>query len=201
MMKSILLVLALSNLCLAQAQNARPSDRDSLSLRHMRKLDAGPQVGLGLGVGKGSMLFVMAGWQLNEEYAIEARLDARSVIPNSDLAWGDSGGWSILVRRQFPRFFSYVFAGPSLEHSIFSSEVLNYGLVTRKYHHYYWNFGIGVGIHWFSLEFETMVPLQRTMYTPPPSGLTGAEVPSGRPINPFVYYVIIKPHLDLFLFH
>ena len=198
-MKSILLFLALSNLCLAQTQEARPSGLDSLSRSH--KLDAGPQIGLGLGVGKGSMFFVMAGWQLNEDYAIEGRLDARSVIQSSDLMWGDSGGWSILVRRQFPKFFSYVFTGPSLEHSIFSSEVLGDGLVTTKYHHYYWDFGIGLGIHWFSLEFETMVPLKSTMYTPPPSGLTGGEVPAGRPINPFVYYVIIKPHLDLFFFH
>ena len=58
-MKSILLLLALSSFGFAQSQKSRPSGQDSLSLPHVHKLDAGPQVGVGLGVGKGSMFFLI----------------------------------------------------------------------------------------------------------------------------------------------
>ncbi|MCL5267750.1 MAG: hypothetical protein M1469_06585 [Bacteroidetes bacterium] len=113
-MKALVFLLFSVSLSFARAPRSPLSAGDSLSRHQDHEVRMVPQVGLGLGVGKGSVLFIMAGWQLNENYAIEGRLDARSVIKNSDREWGDSGGWSILVRRQFPISY-YIIVKPHLD--------------------------------------------------------------------------------------
>ncbi len=198
-MKSILLVLALSNLCLAQAQNARPSDRDSLSLRHMRKLDVGPQLGLGLGAGTGIAFFWMGGWQINNNYAIEGRY-----LATSEPGFTFSEGWSAIIRRQIPDIDCYLFAGPSAEYSWFNT-IMNpanpfVGVVGKYYSSYYLTLGAGWGLHWFSVELDAMVPVQSLMRTPPPPQTPTDNPDAGQSINPFAVYLVLKPHLDLFFF-
>ncbi len=203
-MKSILLVLALLNLCFAQSQKARPPSRDSLSQSLAQKLDAGPQLGFGLGAGNGMIFFLTAGWQFNEDYAIEGRYNATSG-PGSFLFIGGTVGWSLLVRRQLPDIDCYLFAGPSAEYSCFNT-IVNpanpfVDIVKRYYSAYYLTLGGGWGLHWFSVELDAMVPVQSLMRTPPPPQTPTDNPDVGQSINPFAVYLILKPHLDLFFFH
>ena len=199
-MKSILLVLALLNLCFAQSQDARPSVRDSLLRSDVHKLDAGPQVGVGLGGGTGVVFYLMAGWQIDNYYAIEGRYNVTSG-PGFTL----TSGWSAIIRRQLPAIDCYLFAGPAVEYSVFN--VLDpanpYGdFFRREYTAYYLSLGGGWGLHWFSLELDAMVPVQSVMRTPPPPAYRVNEnPPAGKAINPFAVYLVVKPHLDLFFFH
>lgn len=203
-MKSTLLLLVLANFCFAQSQISPSPSQDSLSLSHVHKLDAGPQVGLGLGVGTEITLFGMAGWQFDDNFAIEGRYNATIRFDwNAFLA--GTGGWSLLFRRQLPAIDCYLFAGPAVEYSVFN--VLDpanpYGdFFRREYTAYYLSLGGGWGLHWFSVELDAMVPVQSVMRTPPPPAYRVNEnPPAGKAINPFAVYLVVKPHLDLFFFH
>ncbi len=203
-MKSTLLLLVLANFCFAQSQISPSPSQDSLSLSHVHKLDAGPQVGLGLGVGTEITLFGMAGWQFDDNFAIEGRYNATSG-PGSFLFIGGTVGWSLLVRKQLPDIDCYLFVGPSVENSSFAAEdpanPVGVGL-TRNYSAYYACLGAGWGLHWFSVGLDGMVPVQSVMRTPPPPAYRVNEnPPAGKAINPFAVYLVVKPHLDLFFFH
>ncbi len=204
MTKPILLLLVLSNVCLGQGKEARLSAEDSLSQSLAHKVDAGPQVGLGIGAGSGFSFFLMAAWQINNEFAVEGRYNATSG-PGSIFFFGGPVGWSLLVRRQLPDIDCYLFAGPSVENSWFNS-IANpanptSNFVTKYYSAYYLTIGAGWGLHWFSVELDAMVPVQPLMRTPQPPQLPTDNPDAGQSINPFAVYLVLKPHLDLFFFH
>ncbi len=197
-MKPIMFFLALSSLGYAQSQKSPPPSQDSLSQSPARKLDAGPQLGLGLGAGTGIAFFWMGGWQINNNYAIEGRY-----LATSGPGFFFTEGWSAIIRRQMPDIDCYLFAGPSAEYSAFNTIAVPANpyrdYVTRHYSSYYLTLGGGWGLHWFSVELDAMVPVQSLMRTPPRPPLTD-NPDAGQSINPFAVYLVLKPHLDLFFF-